>query len=653
MKLITFFSLLCLFSLNTPVFAQILPEGDGQELVTRVCAGCHGLNYITGTRRTAEQWDYIVPMMVSYGANLREDEVEIIIRYLTRHFGEDSASTEPVSPVPANQNLQNTSTKEALSISPVTDTVLNNPAVSDWLNWRRDHNANGYSPLEQINRNNVNDLGLAWTWAMEAGMQESEPIVYQGIMYLPQNNGVVQALNATNGELIWEYRRSLPQGMGGSMTRNLAIYQDRIFLTTQDAYLVALDAKSGELVWEIKTGNPDDRVDYSAGPIVADGKVFAGQTCGTGTSSACALTAHDAATGKLLWQRESVAGPGDPAEHNASWGRVPHEMRRKASFWLTGSYDPDLKLVYWTTASPYPYPEILKGGTEGGDLLYSNSILAVEAETGAIRWHFQMQPRDNFDMDHQDNPILADVMIGGESRKAVFVLGKPGILWAFDREDGEYLWHRQLVEYQNLYEHIDPETGAITMNESIIPKEIGDIQVVCPGVRGGKLFQTNAYNPNTDMIYSPISHSCNRFEVVPLEKVVSGVTFGEILHMEGTNEQVGRLTAVSASTGELLWKYDQRAALGSVLATGGELVFVGDLHRFFRAFDARSGEVLWEVPLSSPVTGYPIAYGVNGKQYIAVAVGGNTPGTSHLAGLYPELKSPNGSNLMMVFALDQ
>jgi len=533
----------------------------------------------------------------------------------------------------------------------VTDAILANPDPADWLNWRRDHTANGYSPLAQVTAANVTNLQLAWSWAMEAGQQEHEPIVYQGIMYLPQNHGVVQALDATNGELLWEYRRQSSDDTDVSITRNIAIYQDRIFLTAEDAYLVALDARSGQLVWEVKTGNLEDRVKYSAGPIVADGKVFAGQTCLPGTSSACFLSAHDVATGKLLWQRESVAGPGDPAEHNASWGNVPHEMRRKASFWLTGSYDPELKLVYWTTASPSPYPEILKGDTAGGDLLYTNSILALDAESGAIRWHFQMQPRDNFDMDHQDNPILADVTIGGQSRKAVYVLGKPGILWGFDRESGEYLWHRQLVEYQNLYEHIDPETGAITMNESIIPHEVGDVQLVCPGMRGGKLFQTNAYNPKTGLIYSPVSNSCNNFEVVPLDVSVAGVSYSEIFHMEGANELVGRLSAVSASTGELVWEYDQRAALGSVLTTGGGLVFVGDLHRYFRALDAVSGKVLWEVPLSAPVTGYPISYAVDGKQYIAIPVGGNTPGTSHLARLYPELESPNGSNMLIVFAL--
>ena len=533
---------------------------------------------------------------------------------------------------------------------PVTDAVLQNPEPADWLRWRRDNGASGYSPLAQVTSENVQSLRLAWAWAMESGQQESEPIVYQGVMYLPHTHGVVQALDARTGELIWEYRRNLPEGIGELTTRNLGIYEDKIFLTTEDGFLVALDARTGGLEWEIQTGDPSDRIRYSAGPIAGNGKVFAGLTCGTGTSRACFLSAHDADTGRELWRRESVAGPGDPPEHDATWGGAPYEQRRKASFWLTGSYDPDLNLVYWTTASPYPYPELHKG-TGSGALLYSNSILALDADSGDIRWFFQMQPRDNFDMDHQDNPILADVAIGPTIRKVVYLLGKPGILWALDRETGEYLFHKQLVTFQNLYDDIDTETGRVTMNDEIIPRNIGDAPLVCPGMRGGKLFQTNAYNPMTDALYSTVSNACTIFEVVPLEESVSGADYSELQHMEGSNGQVGRLAAVSAATGDFLWTYDQRAALGSVLTTAGGLVFVGDLHRYFRALDARTGSVLWETPLSAPVSGYPMTYAVGGNQYIAVAVGGTTAGTDHLANLYPELRTPNGSNILMVFRL--
>ncbi len=527
---------------------------------------------------------------------------------------------------------------------PVTDAVLQKSDPADWFRWRRDQGASGYSPLEQVNRQNVHKLRLAWSWAMEAGPEEQEPIVYRGVMYLPNTNGVVQAIDLRTGTLIWEYRRKLPEAVRDA-TRNIAIYQDKIFVTAGDGYLIALDARKGTVVWETKVGDEHRR--YSTGPIAGDGKVFSSMTCDA-LSPPCFITAHDAETGKQLWRRESIAGPGDPEEHNATWGGLPYEQRLKSSLWLTGSYDPSAKILYWTTASATPYPEILKG-TGSGTLLYTNSILALNADSGAIKWFFQMLPRDNFDMDHQDNPILTDVEIDGARRKVVYVMGKPGILWAFDRETGEHLWNRQLVVYQNLYKSIDPKTGAIILNEDIIPKTVGASQLVCPGMRGGKLFQSKAYNPRTNAIYSAVSHTCTMNKVVPVEANSFGLDYSLILHMEGAGGKVGRLAAVAASTGQVLWTYDQRAPIGSVLTTAGGLVFAGDFHRYFRAFDAETGKVLWEIPLSAPVTGYPISYAVDGKQYVAVAVGGSTTGQRHMASLYPELKGPVGSNILMVF----
>ncbi len=538
------------------------------------------------------------------------------------------------------------------SFVPVTDAVLNSQPAGDWLSWRRDKGASGFSPLDQINRGNVQRLRLAWAWTMQPGVQEQEPLVHNGVMYLPHSDSTVQALDARNGNLIWEYRRNLPKEMtSGDTVKNIALYGDKVFMATQDGHVVALEATTGKVAWDVAVGDPKKRINFSAGPTAADGKVFAGLTCGVGTPNACALAAFDAATGKELWRRESVAGPNDPPEHQATWRDVPYEKRRKASFWMTGSYDPGLKVLFWTTASPYPYPEVHKGSGDG-QLLYSNSLLALDPDTGRIKWFFQFEPRDNFDMDHEDNPILADVTVDGVTRKVVYVLGKPGILWALDRETGKYLWNKQLVSFQNVYKHIDPKTGAITMNEEIIPKSIGVTQMVCPGMRGGKLIQTHAYSPLANAVYNPVSNSCTNFEIVPLDVDASGVRNDKIAHMAGSGEKVGRLVANSAATGEVLWTYDQRAALGSPLVTAGGLVFIGDFHRYFRALDAQTGKIAWEVPLGSPVTGYPISYAVDGRQYIAVGVGGGTSGQRQLARLYPELKSTSGSNLLMVFALD-
>ena len=542
-------------------------------------------------------------------------------------------------------------TAQKTGFVPVTDAILRDPAAGDWLRWRRDNAGTGYSPLTQIDKHNVRNLRLAWMWAMQPGMQEAEPIVYNGVMYLPHTSGVIQALDAKTGALIWEHRRELPKDAGGSgSTRNLAIYQDKILMTTQDAHMVALNVATGKQIWDVQVGDYKRRVDYSTGPIAGEGRVFAGLTCG-GPTQGCAVTAHDVSTGKELWRRPSIAGPSDPPEHQATWGGLPYEKRTKISFWQTGTYDPDLKLLYWTTASSQPYPEILRGSGEG-NILYSNSILAIDAATGVIKWFLQVQPRDNYDMDTQDNPLLADVTVDGKLHKVVYVVGKPGILWAVDRETGKFLWSRQLVSFQNVYKDIDQKTGAITKNLDIIPKKVGEKHTVCPGMRGGKLFQSKAYSPRTNVIYSVVSNACTNFEIVPLEVNASGVNWDKMEHMPESKGNVGRLSAVSASTGQLLWNYDQRAGLGSVLTTAGGLVFVGDLYRYFRAHDADSGKILWEVPLSAPVTGYPISYAVNGKQYVAIAVGGATAGQRQLAQLYPELKSASGSNVLMVFTVD-
>jgi alcohol dehydrogenase (cytochrome c) len=544
---------------------------------------------------------------------------------------------------------------QAPRFRPVTDETLRSPAPADWPAWRRDRAGTGYSPLDQINRSNVRRLHLAWASTLEMGSLEPEPLVFNGVMYVPHPGDIVQALDASNGRVLWEYRRERSKdarGGGLGVSRNLALYQDKVFLGTSDAHLVALDARNGKVAWDVAVADSRQGINYTAGPIAGDGRLFASLTCGGNGPARCFLAAHDAATGKQLWKRETVAGPNDSPDVNATWKGLPYERRIKASMWMTGSYDPDLKLVYWTTGSAFPYTELAKG-TPGSSNLYTQSILALKAETGEIAWYKQLVPRDNFDLDHADNPILADVMIRGARRQVVYTMGKPSVLWAFDRRTGEHLLHRLVVPYQNIYKQIDEKSGAITMNEEIIPKAVNTFQVVCPGMRGGKIFQAKAFNPRADAVYSAVSLACSNFEILPLEKSASGFNWDRMQPMQGSNGNVGRLAAVRASTGEMLWTYDQRVPIGSVLTTAGGLVFAGDFNRYFRAFDAENGKVLWEIPLNGPVEGYPISYAVDGKQYVAVSAGGGSVGQRHLSQLYPEVKTPTGSNVLMVFAVGE
>ena len=533
------------------------------------------------------------------------------------------------------------------SFAPVTDAMLQGENANDWLMWRRTANGQAYSPLDQVNRDNVGDLELAWVRAIEGNLSEQGPLVHDGVMYLSHPTNTIQALDATTGAIIWEYRS---EGARSRASRAIALYGSRIYFGSHQASLVALSARSGDVIWERETVDPAGSFRYSAGPIAGDGKIFAGMTCGGRSATSCFISGHSAETGEELWRRYAAAGPGDPIEHQNTWNDIAYEDRVKASVWLPGSYDPELNLTYWGTASPYPYPEIHKPGGGDGDMLYTNSLLALDADTGEMEWFFQMHPRDNWDSDHMMTPTLVDLDINGEIRRSVLAMGKPGILWSFDRANGELTWFTETI-YQNMYLEIDSKLGVVSMNPEVIPTTVGQSVFVCPSMRGGKLYQTRAYSPDTQAMYVGVSNTCMNMVVVPLDVSRSGVNWTDIQHVPG-GENVGKLAAYSATDGALLWEYEQRAAMGSPMATGGGLVFAGDLYRNFMAFNDETGELLWEAQANSPVSGYPITYAVDGRQYVAVSVGGSG-GANALALLYPELDVAQGNGMLMVFALPE
>ena len=355
---------------------------------------------------------------------------------------------------------------------PVTEAMLRNPAPGDWLNWRRTDNAWGFSPLDQINRQNVQQLQLAWSWAMDdSGAQEATPLVYDGVMYLPNPRGVIQALDAATGDLIWEYRPGVaqtpaptPSGGGAEQTavprltqrpnagaggdegrgiqRNVGIYGDKIFATTNDAHIVAVDARTGKLVWDTKVADSKLGYQYTSGPIVVRGKVIAGITgCTRYKEDVCFITGHDAATGREVWRTSTIARPGEPG--GDTWGDLPLTFRAGGDAWIPGSYDPDTNLVYWGTAQAKPWARVARG--TDGDALYTNSTLALDPDTGKMKWYYQHLPGETQDMDEVFENILIDV--GG--RKSLFKMGKLGILWQLDRTSGAFI-HATDIGYQNI-----------------------------------------------------------------------------------------------------------------------------------------------------------------------------------------------------------
>ena len=559
---------------------------------------------------------------------------------------------------------------------PVTDAMLQDPAPGDWLMWRRTLNSWGYSPLDQVNRENVGELRMVWTRSLAARTGEITPLAYGGVLYVPQAEDVIQALDAVTGDLIWEYSRDLPEDLYGLVggnarnNRNVAIYDRMIINTSDDNHVFALDALTGETVWETQIFDYQvNSATHSSGPIIADGRVISGRSCRPwGGPNACIIAAHDALTGAELWRRRLIPAPGEPGDE--TWGDVPFEGRQHVGAWMVPSYDPELELIYMGTSVTSPAPKFYLGGTENTHL-YHNSTLALEVETGEIRWYYQ-HLNDHWDLDHPFERLLVDTPVApdpeavrwinprlqpGEVRKVITgIPGKTGLVYTLDRETGEFLWATPTVR-QNVIDDIDGATGAVTVNAEVVFREAEQEVFVCPTWAGGKDWEAGAYSPRTRTMYYPLRNTCAQmlatadFESVRAQTLTRGGQGGLAIYSLAARHQItpgtdnlGTVRAISVETGETSWLYETRAGTMSLVATGGGLIFGGDSNGRFRAFDDETGEVLWEINLGSSVSGYPITYEVDGRQYVAVNTGAGS------MNLTPELRPSRGTDLF-VFAL--
>ena len=549
--------------------------------------------------------------------------------------------------------------------TPVTLEELANPPASDWLMWRGTPNNWAHSPLDQINKDNVDSLRLAWSWTMEPGKQETTPLVHDGIMFLPQACDFIEAVDATDGTPLWEYRRATVDHVAplSCANRNGTLYKDQLIIATRDAYIVSLNATSGEVTWERKIGDWTVGQHYSGGPQVFNGKVITGMSGCYYINTSCWITAHDADTGEELWRTNTVPRIGEP--NGESWGDVPNEQRRGGSAWMPASFDPELNLIFIGVAVPIPWGEIQRG-TRGGDVLYTNSTLALDAETGEIEWYFQYIPAGNWDQDHPFERLIVETEVtpdvdavswmnpniaSSERRKVITgIPGKPGIVWTLDAATGDFLWATQ-TNYQNIIVGVDVEGRKGITNPEIDITEIGQQKLVCPTTQGGINWNSVGYSPQTNSLYTPTNNTCMNFALRPVEPTVglhhasarSSVDIGP----EDTG-QVGQFASIDVATGETRWTYKQRAGIGgSVLTTGGGLVFVSDDARRFRAFDADNGDILWEQVLNSTAGGFPVSYSVDGVQYIAIAAGEGVNYRRHT----PEIRQRGGGNTLYVFRL--
>ncbi|HEX7798388.1 MAG TPA: PQQ-binding-like beta-propeller repeat protein [Vicinamibacterales bacterium] len=539
----------------------------------------------------------------------------------------------------------------------VTEDMLRTPAPGDWPNWRRTDNAWGYSPLTSIDTNNVKNLTLAWSWAMNDGSNEATPLVVNGTMYLPNPGGVVQALDAASGNLIWEYRpeRSAgsPQGggEGGGVQRNIAVFDDKVFSATGDAHLIALDARTGKVSWDVAVADRTLGYQYTAGPIVVRGKVIAGITgCSRYKDDVCFITGHDAATGKEIWRTSSIARPGETG--GDTWGDLPLHFRAGGDMWIAGSYDPATNLVYWGTAQAKPWARAARGTDAAA--LYTSSTLALDPDTGKMKWHYQHLPGETQDMDEVFERILVDV----DGRKSVFTMGKLGLLWQLDRVTGAFISARD-IGYQNILD-VDPRNGAVTYRPDRIPR-LNVPMDMCPSTAGFKSWRAMAYSPQTNAMYIPLNLNCEHAVFGnPGEKVVgrpagNPVRRTNLIHPE-SNGYLGEFRSMDIRSGKATWQMRTASPMNTAaLTTGGGLVFAGDWDRNFYAYDARTGKVLWKTRLPTSAQGYPVSYAVNGRQYVAVpaGTGGASWSTQIAPELRPDIRRPVGGNTLLVFALPE
>jgi alcohol dehydrogenase (cytochrome c) len=478
------------------------------------------------------------------------------------------------------------------------------------LGWR-------YSELTHIDTRNVARLVPRWIYQTGvAGGFETTPLVFDGLMYVagPSNNS--WALDALTGRPVWHSRKTPPSRLNlccGEVNRGFAVHGDRLFRVNIEGTLVALDRKSGATLWEATLADYKQGYSATAAPLVVKNLVLTG-IAGAEFGTRGFIDAYDVETGKRIWRFYTVPGEGEPG--GETWSGESWK-RGGGSTWVTGTYDPDLNLVFWGTGNPGPD---MDGDVRRGDNLYSCSIVALDADTGALKWHYQFTPHDVHDWDAISDPVIVDLPFEGRKVKALIQANRNGFFYALDRTNGKVLKARPYTKV-TWAEKIGTDGRPVIVPDQE-PTEEG--KLACPGLGGGHNWQATAYSPQTGLYYFGSSENCELFY-----KSAQAFKEGE-WYQASTVENppkergTGAILAVDPLTGETRWRFDMVSPpTAGTLATAGGLVFSGDRQGYLIAFDARSGRVLWRFQTGAAVVAPPISYALNGKQYIAVASGGS------------------------------
>ena len=538
------------------------------------------------------------------------------------------------------------------ALQPVTDAMLRDVAAGDWLLWRRTYDAFGFSPLETINRANVGDLRVAWTWSLPLGPNESTPLVHDGVLFMHGYGDKLQALDAATGDLLWQYSRRLPEGVGPQIKRGISIYGSRLYVPTSDTHVVALDVKTGHVVWDQAVGDREDGLRLTGGPLVAKGKVMVGTT--GRAEGGNYVVALDAETGAEAWRFATITRPDTPGGN--SWNGLPLDKRNGASVWIPGSYDPVHNLAFFGPGNTYdtgPLRDLVQQDGVTNDALYLDSTLALNPDTGELVWHFQHQANGQWDLDWAFERQVMDLSVNGETKSVVVTVGKQAIFDILETDTGKYVTSIDLG-LQNVVTGIDPITGAKTVDPRLVPGD-GETKMICPHVSGGRGWLPTAYDARVKVVYLPMVEAC--MDLVPVPEgergsLTTGVRWAVRPRPEGDGNY-GRLEAINLETRETLWIERQRAPMTTgTLVTAGGLVFAGSLDRMFSAYDAETGARLWQTRLNDVPSSAPISYSANGQEYVAMVVGSGGYQSTSYDLLVPEIQNPQDRNAALwVFAL--
>ena len=516
----------------------------------------------------------------------------------------------------ANAQAEDSSVAATIDVSHAQLAVA--PPSANWPSYNGDYTGRRFSSLNQITPGNVKQLKAQWVFhARNSDSLEVTPVVVNGVMFVTAANDAY-ALDAQTGRTIWHAQRAMSEGLiddaSGHLNRGVGVWGSRVYMNTDNAHLLCLDARSGHLIWDVAYADWNKNYGATSAPLVVKGKVIVG-TSGGDDGVRGFIAAYDAGTGKLLWRFWTIPGPGEFGSE--SWPGDSY-LHGGGTTWMPGTYDPELNTLYWGTSNPSPD---FSGETRPGDDLYTSSLVALDPDTGKLKWHFQFTPHDLYDYDATETAVLVDAEYKGSQRKLLLEANRNGFLYVLDRVTGKFLSATRFVDKLNWATGIDAKGRPILGENSAKPTAEGSL--VCPGFSGATNWFSPSYNPEERSLYFIALEACSIYSSGP-QKFEEGKTY----YATGVRHAAGErgekiLLAYDLDSGTFRWRYPQAGGRGSAgtMTTASGLVFFGDNSESFEAVDAKSGKPLWHFNTGQSLRASPMSYAVNGKQYVAIAAG--------------------------------